>query len=80
MPLYAAHIELNDDPAWFSADVLVVAEDRKKALKLAKKAAIESYNDQAGGWSSKPKVEGAVAREYTLPKNGVALVSGRYSR
>jgi len=80
MALYRAEIEIEDDPASFGATVLIVADDRKAALKAAKKAAINSYYDHANGWALKPKVIDARCAQTTIPDKGVVLVSGDYHR
>lgn len=81
MTLYRAKVEIEDDPAFFSATILVVAADRKEAIAIAKEAAVGDYYAEAGGWASHAtKVTHVAARKAALPEHGIVMVSGHYSR
>jgi len=82
MPLFWAQVAIEDDPASFSATVLVAAETKKEATKIAKKAAKDSYFDEAGGWaiSDQTKIVDFSIKEAQLPESGVVIVSGHYDR
>lgn len=82
LQLYRAEVEIEDDPASFGATVLVMATSRKEALGIAKKKALDSYYDQAGGWgSSATKIVHATCSQFRLPtKPGHVMTSGSYSR
>jgi len=79
---YRVEVYVEDDPAHFGATVLVLAPNAIEAKRLAKPAAISAYNNQAGGWSSKPKVsrEAPPTAVRFDPKPGVVMVAGSYER
>lgn len=78
--MYKLTFEIDDDPAHFEAIVTVAAGRRSQALRLAKDAAIRSYNDYAGGWSLMPKAQLLSCEQYTPPAEGVVAVTGYYTR
>lgn len=54
---YLVCVDVVDDPAAYSYELLVAATSEKSAIRLARKAAIEEYNRLAGGWSLKPQAQ-----------------------
>lgn len=71
--LYVAHVDVEDDPAYAHYRVVVTAETRSQAMKLAKEGAREAYRDEAGGWSLDPKTTLFSCR--LLPLNVVGIVA-----
>jgi len=82
MTLWKAEVYIEDDPASFSASVLVAAETKKKATEIAKKAAKSAYFNRAMGWaiSDQTKIVDFSIAKYELPEGGVVMVSGDYDR
>lgn len=73
MKLYKVYVYIEDPPADFSADVVVYAKSERAAVMRAKKAAIASYFEHAGGWASDPKVKDFGVREWELTEGVVSV-------
>jgi hypothetical protein len=80
--LYRVSVDIEDEPAHFSASVLVVADAKWKALSIGKAAAREAYFGQANGWAiaKQTRITYAAAHELVLPDVGMVMVSGEYTR
>lgn len=77
--LYQVFVSVEDDPAAEDYTVVVAASDAKDARRMAKDAAIDQYNAEAGGWSSAPKAIVRSCKRLSPPWRGVIL-AGRVSR
>ena len=83
MSLWKVHVELSDDPASASFDVIVNANTKLGAKRLGVKAAKSAYYNEAGGWASNPVVSDEYPTEaepYELPRKGVVAVTGGIHR
>ena len=80
--IYDVQLAVDDEPAWWQCNVLVMAADRKDAIALAKAAARNAYFAQAGGYgTSGAKVILLSAKQAVLPRErGVIMVSGGFDR
>lgn len=73
-------VEITDEPAHWSATVIVGAANRTEAKGLAKPAAIRAYFDANPGWASSPHIDEAVAQPFDMPEVGIVVAYGRHDR
>jgi hypothetical protein len=79
--LYSVIVDIEDDPAHFEGEALVMAPDNKTARKIGKEAVLETYHGHAGGWgTSDARATVHSVTLVKLPEIGPVLVSGDYHR